>query len=212
MNISSIRREYQLKSLSEQDVTSDPIKQFSIWWDEAVSAEIDEVNAMTLSTVKSDGIPASRIVLLKGYDERGFVFYTNYESNKGKQISENPSVSLLFFWKEVERQVRIQGICERVSAEESDAYFYSRPLGSQLGAWASPQSQAIETRAILESKAAELELQFRDVKIPRPPHWGGLRVMPIELEFWQGRNNRLHDRIVYTKTPTENWEIKRLAP
>ena len=212
MNISSIRREYQLKSLSEQDVTSDPIKQFSIWWDEAVSAEIDEVNAMTLSTVKSDGIPASRIVLLKGYDERGFVFYTNYESNKGKQISENASVSLLFFWKEVERQVRIQGICERVSAEESDAYFYSRPLGSQLGAWASPQSQAIETRAILESKAAELELQYRDVKIPRPPHWGGLRVMPIELEFWQGRNNRLHDRIVYTKTPTENWEIKRLAP
>ncbi len=212
MNISSIRREYQLKSLSEQDVTSDPIKQFSIWWDEAVSAEIDEVNAMTLSTVKSDGIPASRIVLLKGYDERGFVFYTNYESNKGKQISENPSVSLLFFWKEVERQVRIQGICERVSAEESDAYFYSRPLGSQLGAWASPQSQVIETRAILESKAAELELQYRDVKIPRPPHWGGLRVMPIELEFWQGRNNRLHDRIVYTKTPTENWEIKRLAP
>ena len=212
MNISSIRREYQLKSLSEQDVTSDPIKQFSIWWDEAVSAEIDEVNAMTLSTVKSDGIPASRIVLLKGYDERGFVFYTNYESNKGKQISENASVSLLFFWKEVERQVRIQGICERVSAEESDAYFYSRPLGSQLGAWASPQSQVIETRAILESKAAELELQYRDVKIPRPPHWGGLRVMPIELEFWQGRNNRLHDRIVYTKTPTENWEIKRLAP
>ena len=140
------------------------------------------------------------------------MFYTNYESNKGRQISENTSVSLLFFWKELERQVRIQGICERVSVEESDAYFHSRPVGSQLGAWASPQSQVIDAREVLESRAVELELQYRDVKIPRPPHWGGFRVMPTELEFWQGRNNRLHDRIIYSKTPTENWEIKRLAP
>lgn len=212
MSIASIRRDYQLKSLSEYDVASDPIKQFSIWWDEAISAKIDEVNAMALSTVNADGTPASRIVLLKGYNERGFVFYTNYESSKGKQILGNRAVSLLFFWKELERQVRIQGNCEKVSDQESDDYFYSRPVGSQLGAWASPQSQPIKGREILESRSAALELQYQQQKIPRPPHWGGFRVVPTEFEFWQGRSNRLHDRILFSKGTTENWKIERLAP
>jgi len=212
MSISSIRRDYQLKSLSESDVASEPIKQFSIWWDEAISAEIDEVNAMTLSTIRTDGAPSSRIVLLKGYDEGGFVFFTNYESNKGKQINHNSSVALLFFWKELERQVRIQGVCHRISAAESDAYFHSRPAGSQLGAWASPQSQVIEAREILEARTAELKLQYQGLTIPRPPHWGGFRVVPTEVEFWQGRSNRLHDRIFYISNAADSWKIERLAP
>jgi pyridoxamine 5'-phosphate oxidase len=212
MKISSIRREYQLKSLSENDVESDPLKQFSIWWDEAISAEIDEVNAMALSTVKKDGTPTSRIVLLKGFDEKGFVFFTNYESSKGTQIQENSSVSLLFFWKELERQVRIQGTCYKVSDEESDSYFHSRPIGSQIGAWASPQSQQIGGREILESMVIELESKYHNKVIPRPPHWGGFRVVPTEIEFWQGRSSRLHDRILYIKDATEYWEIVRLAP
>jgi pyridoxamine 5'-phosphate oxidase len=212
MNIASIRRDYQLRSLSENDVATHPLKQFSIWWDEAIASEIDEVNAMTLSTARADGSPTSRIVLLKGYDESGFVFYTNYESNKGKQITHNPSVALLFFWKELERQVRIQGICQRVTAEESDAYFHSRPIGSQLGAWASPQSQRIDGREMLESRAAELKIQYQDVTIPRPPHWGGFRVVPTEVEFWQGRSNRLHDRILYSNEEADAWKIERLAP
>ena len=212
MSISSIRRDYQLKSLSESDVTSDPIKQFSIWWDEAISAEIDEVNAMTLSTIRTDGAPSSRIVLLKGYDETGFVFFTNYESNKGKQINYNSSVALLFFWKELERQVRIQGVCHHISAAESDTYFDSRPVGSQLGAWASPQSQVIEAREILEARTAELKLQYHGTTIPRPPHWGGFRVVATEVEFWQGRSNRLHDRILYISDSADSWKIERLAP
>lgn len=212
MNIASIRRDYQLRSLSENDVASHPIKQFSIWWDEAIASEIDEVNAMTLSTVRADGSPSSRIVLLKGYDENGFVFYTNYESNKGQQITHNPSVALLFFWKELERQVRIQGTCQRVTAEESDVYFHSRPVGSQLGAWASPQSQRIAGRELLESRAAELKIQYQDIAIPRPPHWGGFRIVPSEVEFWQGRSNRLHDRIVYANHAADAWKIERLAP
>ncbi len=212
MSIASIRRDYQLKSLSESDVASDPIKQFSIWWDEAISAKIDEVNAMTLSTIRTDGTPSARIVLLKGYDESGFVFFTNYESNKGKQIDYNSSVALLFFWKELERQVRIQGVCQRISAAESDSYFHSRPVGSQLGAWASPQSQVIEAREILEAKTAQLELQYQGLTIPRPPYWGGFRVVPTEVEFWQGRSNRLHDRIYYSRNAADFWKIERLAP
>jgi pyridoxamine 5'-phosphate oxidase len=212
MNIASIRRDYQLRSLSENDVASHPLKQFSIWWDEAIASEIDEVNAMTLSTVRADGSPSSRIVLLKGYDENGFVFYTNYESNKGQQINHNPSVALLFFWKELERQVRIQGTCQRITAEESDAYFHSRPIGSQLGAWASPQSQRIAGRELLESRAAELKIQYQDIAIPRPPHWGGFRIVPSEVEFWQGRSNRLHDRILYSNDAADAWKIERLAP
>ena len=212
MSIASIRRDYQLKSLSEQDVLTDAIQQFTIWWEEALKAEIDEVNAMTVSTTKADGRPTSRIVLLKGYDENGFVFFTNYDSHKGQELIRKPFASLLFFWKELERQVRIEGKCEKISTEESDAYFYSRPLGSRLGAWASPQSQVIPNREVLENQAEQLTLKYSDGIVPRPPHWGGFRVVPHSIELWQGRSNRLHDRILYTKNESSNWGIARLAP
>ena len=211
MSISSIRKDYQLRSLSESDVHASPVVQFSQWWDEALKSEIDEVNAMTLSTITAAGRPSARIVLLKGFDEKGFVFYTNYESDKGQQLDANPYASLVFFWKELERQVRIEGKCERVSSEESDEYFYSRPLGSKLGAWASPQSKVIEGRQILDKNAAELQKQFATGEVPRPPHWGGYRVVAESIEFWQGRSNRLHDRIKYINQHGA-WKIDRLAP
>jgi pyridoxamine 5'-phosphate oxidase len=211
MSISSIRKDYQLQSLSESDVKQDPIEQFGKWWDEAIASSIDEVNAMTLSTVTAEGKPSARIVLLKGFDERGFVFFTNYESNKGAQLTANPFASLVFFWKELERQVRIEGICEKVSEQESDDYFHSRPIGSQLGACASPQSRVIESRRVIENNLEKLQDQYRDMEIPRPAHWGGYRVVPQAIEFWQGRSSRLHDRIKYTKE-NQSWKIVRLAP
>ena len=211
MSISSIRKDYQLQSLSESDVKQDPIGQFGKWWDEAIASSIDEVNAMTLSTVTAEGKPSARIVLLKGFDERGFVFFTNYESNKGAQLTANPFASLVFFWKELERQVRIEGICEKVSEQESDDYFHSRPIGSQLGACASPQSRVIESRRVIENNLEKLQDQYRDMEIPRPGHWGGYRVVPQAIEFWQGRSSRLHDRIKYTKE-NQSWKIVRLAP
>jgi len=211
MSISSIRKDYQLQSLSESDVQQDPFAQFAQWWKEAVASEIDEVNAMTLSTVTAEGKPSARIVLLKGFDEKGFVFFTNYESNKGEQLSANPFASLVFFWKELERQVRIEGICEKVSEQESDDYFHSRPIGSQLGACASPQSRIIESRSIIENNLEKLQDQYKDMEIPRPAHWGGFRVVPNTLEFWQGRSSRLHDRIKYLKED-QSWKIVRLAP
>ena len=211
MSISSIRKDYQLQSLSESDVKQDPIGQFGKWWDEAIASSIDEVNAMTLSTVTAEGKPSARIVLLKGFDERGFVFFTNYESNKGAQLTANPFGSLVFFWKELERQVRIEGICEKVSEQESDDYFHSRPIGSQLGACASPQSRVIESRRVIENNLEKLQDQYRDTEIPRPAHWGGYRVVPQAIEFWQGRSSRLHDRIKYTKE-NQSWKIVRLAP
>ena len=211
MSISSIRKDYQLQSLSESDVKQDPIEQFGKWWDEAIASSIDEVNAMTLSTVTAEGKPSARIVLLKGFDERGFVFFTNYESNKGAQLTANPFASLVFFWKELERQVRIEGICEKVSEQESDDYFHSRPIGSQLGACASPQSRVIESRRVIENNLEKLQDQYRDTEIPRPAHWGGYRVVPQAIEFWQGRSSRLHDRIKYTKE-NQSWKIVRLAP
>ena len=211
MSISSIRKDYQLQSLSESDVKQDPIEQFGKWWDEAIASSIDEVNAMTLSTVTAEGKPSARIVLLKGFDERGFVFFTNYESNKGAQLTANPFASLVFFWKELERQVRIEGICEKVSEQESDDYFHSRPIGSQLGACASPQSWVIESRRVIENNLEKLQDQYRDMEIPRPAHWGGYRVVPEAIEFWQGRSSRLHDRIKYTNE-NQSWKIVRLAP
>ena len=211
MSISSIRKDYQLRSLSESDVHASPVEQFSQWWDEALASEIDEVNAMTLSTINAAGRPSARIVLLKGFDEKGFLFYTNYESDKGQQLDANPYASLVFFWKELERQVRIEGRCERVSSEESDEYFYSRPLGSRLGAWASPQSRVIETREILDKNAATLLERYASGEVPRPPHWGGYRVVADTIEFWQGRSNRLHDRIKYSHQDGA-WTIGRLAP
>lgn len=211
-SIADIRKDYQLQSLSEQDVHPHPIQQFSQWWNEAIQSQITEVNAMTLATASCDGVPAARIVLLKGFDERGFVFFTNYNSFKGQQLAENPRACLVFFWKELERQVRITGITEKTSAAESDAYFSSRPESSRLGAWASPQSQVIASREWLEVREAQLHTAFEGKAIERPPHWGGYRVKPISIEFWQGRLSRLHDRIQYTLQETGNWQIERLAP
>jgi pyridoxamine 5'-phosphate oxidase len=210
--IADIRKDYKLKSLLEKDVAANPIRQFDTWWQEALHSEIDEVNAMTLATASADGIPAARIVLLKGYDEHGFVFFTNYESFKGMQLAENPRACLVFFWKELERQVRITGLVEKVSAEESDAYFNSRPEGSRIGAWVSPQSQVIDNREWLEEQEKKYIKDFAAQSLKRPIHWGGYRVKPISIEFWQGRSNRLHDRIQYTLQGDNKWIIERLAP
>jgi pyridoxamine 5'-phosphate oxidase len=210
--IADIRKDYKLRSLLEKDVEANAIRQFDKWWQEAIHSEIDEVNAMTLATASADGIPAARIVLLKGYDERGFVFFTNYESFKGLQLAENPRACLVFFWKELERQVRITGLVEQVSAEESDTYFNSRPEGSRIGAWASPQSQVIESREWLEEREKTLVKDFTGKPLKRPAHWGGYRVKPINIEFWQGRPSRLHDRLQYTLQGENNWKIERLAP
>lgn len=212
MSIADIRKEYAMHALSEADVRANPLQQFSIWWNEALQAEIEEVNAVTLATASADGLPTARTVLLKGFDERGFIFYTNYNSQKAAQLEENPRATLLFFWKELERQVRITGLVEKTSAEESDAYYHSRPEGSRLGAWASPQSSTIESREWLEKKVAEMEKAFTSGNLNRPPHWGGYRVKPVIVEFWQGRPSRLHDRIQYSIQTGGNWNIERLAP
>jgi pyridoxamine 5'-phosphate oxidase len=211
-SIADIRRDYSLKTLSETEITTDPFQQFADWWQQAIDSKIDEVNAMTLATASLEGVPSARIVLLKGYDKNGFVFYTNYESAKGQELAENPRASLLFFWKELERQVRITGLVEKVSAVENDEYFLSRPTGSQIGAWASPQSHVIENRDWLENKVKELETKFSNEQLTRPDHWGGYRVKPVIIEFWQGRSSRLHDRIQYTLQENSSWKIERLAP
>ncbi|NCU05148.1 MAG: pyridoxamine 5'-phosphate oxidase [Chitinophagaceae bacterium] len=212
MSIADIRRDYSLKTLLETEVADNPFLQFGDWWQQAVESEIDEVNAMTLATATLEAVPDARIVLLKGYDEQGFVFYTNYESAKGQELAENPRASLLFFWKELERQVKIIGLVEKVSASESDEYFLSRPTGSQVGAWASPQSHVIENRAWLENRVKEMETKFSSEQLTRPAHWGGYRVKPVIIEFWQGRSSRLHDRIQYTLQDNGSWKIERLAP
>ncbi|MFY7841098.1 MAG: pyridoxamine 5'-phosphate oxidase [Lacibacter sp.] len=211
-SIADIRRDYSLKTLIETEVTDDPFLQFGDWWQQAIESEIDEVNAMTLATSSNEGVPSARIVLLKGYDEKGFVFYTNYESIKGQELAENPRACLLFFWKELERQVRIIGLVEKVSAQESDEYFLSRPTGSQVGAWASPQSSVIENRSWLENRVKEMDAKFKKEQLTRPAHWGGYRVKPVIIEFWQGRSSRLHDRIQYTLQENGGWKIERLAP
>lgn len=211
-SIADIRRDYSLKTLNEDEVADSPFLQFADWWQQAIESEIDEVNAMTLATASLEAVPSARIVLLKGYDEKGFVFYTNYESAKGRELAENPKASLLFFWKELERQIRITGIVEKVSAAESDDYFLSRPTGSQIGAWASPQSHVIENRSWLEKNVKRLEEKFSSETVTRPPHWGGYRVKPVIIEFWQGRSSRLHDRLQYSLQENGTWKIERLAP
>jgi len=211
MSISDIRKEYMRESLSEGDVELNPFMQFGRWWKEALGADIEEVNAMTLATASANGKPSARIVLLKGYDEHGFVFFTNYTSRKGYDMEENDQVTLLFFWKELERQVRIEGRVEKLSIEENDVYYHSRPEGSRIGAWASPQSQVIPDRSFLEERVRQFSEQFSGVPIPRPSHWGGYRVKPVLLEFWQGRPSRLHDRIQYV-WEEGSWRIERLAP
>lgn len=212
MSIADIRKDYKLQTLTEADVAADPFLQFDKWWNEAVKSEIDEVNAMTLATVDAEGLPAARIVLLKGYDKNGFVFFTNYKSSKGKELAQNPNACLVFFWKEMERQVRISGTTEKISTEESIAYFNSRPDGSKIGAWASPQSLAVAGQAWLKETFNYYRERFKHGEIPKPPHWGGYRVKPVKIEFWQGRPSRLHDRIQYTLLNEGSWKIERLAP
>lgn len=212
MNTADIRKEYKQKNLLESDVKASPFEQFAGWWDDAVKSEIEEVNAMTLATAGSNAIPSARIVLLKDYSEKGFVFFTNYESHKGRELEENPNACLVFFWKELERQVRISGRTEKISAAESDEYFASRPAGSRIGAWASPQSHVIASRKEIDENTSKYQQQFQAGNIPRPPHWGGYIVIPDSLEFWQGRSNRLHDRIRYSLCENGSWKTERLAP
>ncbi|MFJ4288975.1 pyridoxamine 5'-phosphate oxidase [Cupriavidus sp. NPDC089707] len=209
--LADLRRTYVLGSLSETDVAPDPMSQFKRWFDEAVTAKLPEPNAMTLATVGADGQPSARIVLLKGIDDRGFTFFTNYESRKGLDLAANPRAALLFHWVQLERQVRVEGIVEKVADDESDAYFASRPLGSRVGAWASEQSREVPGRNVLEQRELEYRSKFGD-NPPRPPHWGGYRLVPTALEFWQGRPSRLHDRIVYRVHPGGAWQIVRLSP
>ena len=207
-----IRKEYTQKALMESGIETDPVRQFNMWWLEALEAKIIEVNAMTLATASADGMPSARTVLMKGFSEKGFTFFTNYNSFKGQQLSENPKACLLFFWKELERQVRITGIVEKLSSEESNAYFQSRPKASQVGAVVSPQSQVIESRQWLDEKYKEVFDQVENTTVQRPPHWGGYIVRPVIIEFWQGRPGRLHDRIQYTLLENGGWKIERLAP
>jgi len=210
-DVASLRQNYTRDGLTESAADPDPLHFFHRWFDEALAAGVTEPNAMTLATVDDDGQPAARIVLLKGLDERGFVFYTNYESRKGREMAAQPRAALVFWWEALERQVRIEGTVEKVTPEESDAYFASRPRGSRLGAWVSDQSQPIADRSVLEEKLDEVEQRYDDEPVPRPPHWGGYRVVPTLIEFWQGRPNRLHDRLEYTRAG-EGWARQRLAP
>ena len=210
-DLQKLRREYTYARLAEEDVHPDPIEQFRRWFDEAASSGLREPNAMTIVTATPDGKPSGRVVLLKSFDERGFVFHTSYEGRKGSELETNPRCALLFYWGELQRQVRIEGRAGRVSEEESDAYFRSRPRGGHISAWASKQSRPIESREALEERVRELEAEYEGRDVPRPPFWGGYRVEPESFEFWQGRENRLHDRLLYTR-PDGEWRIERLQP
>jgi pyridoxamine 5'-phosphate oxidase len=212
MGLSDLRQEYMRAGLRKADLSSDPLAQFRKWFDEAVSAGLIEPNAMTLSTATAQGKVSARTVLLKAYDTKGFVFFTNYASRKARDLSENPQAALLFPWLGLERQVIITGTAEKISMAESAAYFISRPFGSRVGAWVSHQSQAISSRAILEAKLEELLKKFAHGEVPLPDFWGGYRVAPETIEFWQGRPNRLHDRFVYARKAEGAWTIERLAP
>ncbi|MEI5999543.1 pyridoxamine 5'-phosphate oxidase [Paraburkholderia bengalensis] len=208
--LADLRKNYSRGSLDIADVDPNPFRQFDAWFKQAIDAQLPEPNTMTLATVDERGRPSARIVLIKGVDERGFVFFTNYESRKGRELAQNPHASLLFYWIELERQVRIEGTVVKTSDAESDAYFASRPVGSRIGAWASEQSKVIESRALLEAREREFSAQYGE-NPPRPPHWGGYRLTPEAIEFWQGRPSRLHDRMLYTRVGTD-WTISRLSP
>jgi pyridoxamine 5'-phosphate oxidase len=211
VSIAEIRHKFVHAGLDESHVAADPFAQFERWFHAATASGVHLPNAMTLATADAAGRPSARAVLLKGFDSAGFVFFTNYASRKGRELSANPYAGLLFSWEELERQVRIDGRVERVPEAESDEYFATRPLGSRLGAWASPQSEVVPDRAALEARVAEVKHRFGDA-VPRPPHWGGFRLVPEEIEFWQGRENRLHDRIRFRRAAAAGWTIERLAP
>lgn len=210
-DIASIRRDYQLATLDESSTSAHPMSQFEHWWEEVIASNIDEVNAFVLSTIDAHRAPASRVVLLKGYIPEGFIFFTNYDSQKGLEMEAHPVVAMNFFWKELERQVRITGSVQKIASSESEAYFHSRPVSSQIGAWSSPQSQVIPDRTFLEKLFASNTEKYASGIVPLPPHWGGYIVHPTQMEFWQGRSSRLHDRIRYTLTNNE-WIKERLAP
>ena len=209
--IADLRKSYELAELIESAALADPLKQFELWLNEAIAANVPEPNAMTLATVGSDLRPSTRIVLIKGLDARGPVWFTNYQSRKGIEVAGNPNAALQFHWVEMERSVRIEGVVEKISPEESDAYYASRPIGSRIGAWASPQSDVVASRAVLKANEAEFAAKFGD-NPPRPPHWGGYRLKPDNWQFWQGRPSRLHDRLRYTLQKDGNWLRERLAP
>ncbi|MFI5461186.1 MAG: pyridoxamine 5'-phosphate oxidase [Isosphaerales bacterium] len=206
------RKEHNRSSLLEEQVDPDPIRQFVVWFDEASQSGVAESNAMALATATPDGRPSARMVLLRGVDDRGFAFFTNYESRKARELEANPYAALVFFWHELERQVRVEGRVERVAGEESDRYFHSRPKGARIGAWASPQSDVVASRGVLEARFGALENQYPEGEVPRPVNWGGYRLVHESIEFWQGRPNRLHDRLRYTKREQGGWLIERLAP
>lgn len=212
LDVAALRSEYAAHGLRRADLDPDPIKQFGNWFGAALAAEIPDANAMSLATATPNAKPSVRIVLLKGFDERGFVFFTNYASEKGRQMEANPHVGLVFYWVQLQRQIRISGMVEETSRQDSAVYFHSRPSGSQLGAWVSRQSEVIDARQILDSRLAEMTERFEGGEIPLPPHWGGYRVKPQQLEFWQGRPNRLHDRFRYSLQSDGAWLIDRLAP
>lgn len=209
--VADLRRDYTQAALLESNADPDPFVQFQQWFEAAMKAELPEPNAMTLATITPEGMPAARIVLLKDFDDRGFVLFTNYDSAKGQELSQNPNAALVFLWAELERQVRIQGQVERISAEESDGYFYSRPHSSRLGAWASNQSEVIPNREVLDRQLEDLKVAYDGKEVPRPPHWGGFRIKPHTIEFWQGRTSRLHDRLRY-RLSNGVWVVDRLSP
>ena len=211
-SIADLRQNYTQAGLSEEDLNADPIEQFNLWFRAALDADMLEPNAMTLATATPDGKPTARIVLLKGVDKRGFVFYTNYKSQKGQQLIANPYAALVFLWDKLERQIRIEGKVVKLDRAESIEYFHSRPKASQLGAWASNQSSVIPSRDVLEERLADLKTQYQDKTVPIPEHWGGFRVIPNRIEFWQGRPSRLHDRLIYDLQDDGSWQIERLSP
>jgi pyridoxamine 5'-phosphate oxidase len=212
LDLAGLRREYETEGLHRADLDHDPIEQFSTWFSTAVNSGLPDANAISLATATPDGKPSARIVLLKGFDRRGFVFFTNYHSSKGRELDANPHAAFVIYWVQLERQIRVAGRVEKTAREESEAYFHSRPRGSQLGAWVSRQSKVIEARRILEARLAEMTERFAGGEIELPPHWGGYRVVPETFEFWQGRANRLHDRFRYTRQLDNSWVIDRLAP